>query len=102
MKPTVIHTKVFIILISLSVFNCVGGQDGVIYSTTVLDGNQIRSFYRSLRDFGMWMIGQTAQRSQGSYLEGVKGDFPCNLTNMRSPTIPTSVHRLRPGKYITN
>lgn len=82
-----------LILISLST---VSGQDGV-YSTTLLDGSQIRSFYRSVRDFAMWMIGHTGRRTRGAFLQGTEGHFPCNLTSMRSSTVPTNVHRLRPG-----
>lgn len=101
MKSTVIHTIVFIILISLSVFGCVGGQENALYTTTVLDSNQVRNVYRSIRDFTMWMIRQTVpQPVKGSFLPRIEGEFPCNLTNMRSSTIPTSVHRLRPGKII--
>lgn len=59
----------------------------------------MRSMYRSFRDFAMRIIGQTGRRTRGAFLQDTDTKFPCNKTGMRSPTIPTSVHQLRPGTY---
>lgn len=63
-----------------------------------LDGDSMRSMYRSFRDFAMRIIGQTGRRTRGTFLQDTDTKFPCNRSDMRSTTVPMSVHRLKPGK----
>lgn len=99
---TRIHLKIIFILLStiLSQYHYVNGRDDLVYNTSFLDGSQFRRFYRTFRDLAMFIVGQTGQRTRGPFLqETAEQQFPCNVTGMRSETVPTSVHRLRPGKY---
>lgn len=76
----------------------VNGRDDIVYTTSFLDGDSMRSMYRTFRDLALRILGQTGRRTRGAFLQETEGDFPCNVTGMRSATIPKSVHRLRPGK----
>lgn len=70
------------------------------HRTTFLDGDSMRSMYRSFRDFAMRIIGQTGRRTRGAFLQETDTKFPCNVTGMRSSIVPNSVHHLRPGRLI--
>lgn len=98
---TGIHVKIIFILFStmLSHYHQVNGRDDLVYTTSFLDGNQMRTVYRTFRDLAMRFVGQTGRRTQGTFLQETEDKFPCNVTGMRSETVPTSVHRLRPGMY---
>lgn len=71
------------------------------HPTSFLDGDSMRSMYRTFRNFAMRIIGQTGRRTRGTFLQETDTKFPCNKSGMRSSSIPTSVHRLRPGKFIS-
>lgn len=58
----------------------------------------MRMLYRSFRNMVFRFIGETGARTKGQFLQEEEDDFPCDISNMRSPTIPTSVHRLKPGE----
>lgn len=68
------------------------------HRTSFLDGDSMRSMYRSFRDFAMRIIGQTGRRTRGAFLQETDTKFPCNVTGMRSSIAPNSVHHLRPGR----
>lgn len=74
------------------------GRDDYEHPISFLDGDSMRSMYRSFRDFAMRIIGQTGRRTRGTFLQDTDTKFPCNISGMRSETIPNSVHRLKPGK----
>lgn len=59
----------------------------------------MRMLYRSFRNMVFRFIGETGARTKGQFLQEEEEKFPCDISNMRSPTIPTSVHRLRPGEW---
>lgn len=84
----------------LSHYHHVNGRDDLVYTTSFLDGNQMRTFYRTMRELAMRIVGQTGRRTRGPFLQEIENQFPCNVTGMRSDTVPTSVHRLRPGTHI--
>lgn len=99
MKFSTSQTKCLILFINLVLFCChVNCRDDLVYTTSFLDGDRMRSFYRTFRDLAMRLVGQTGRRTRGAFLQESGGEFPCNLTNARSEEVPTSVHRLRPGK----
>lgn len=87
----------FLVISILSQYH-VDGRDDLVYTTSFLDNNQMRTFYRTFRDFAMRIVGQTGRRTRGAFLQEVEDQFPCNVSGMRSENVPTSVHRLRPGK----
>lgn len=97
---TVIQLSMFYLLICMLSNCCVNGRDTEEYEHPIsfLDGDSMRSMYRSFRDFAMRIIGQTGRRTRGAFLQDTDTKFPCNKTDMRSAQIPTSVHHLRPGK----
>lgn len=96
---TGVHLKIIFILLCmiLSHRHHVNGRDDLVYTTSFLDGDQMRTFYRTFRDLAMRIVGQTGRRTRGPFLQETENKFPCNVTGMRSETVPTSVHRLRPG-----
>lgn len=98
LKLTVIRISVLCFVLILLGNHHVNGKDDIVYTTTFLDGDSMRSMYRTFRDFAMRILGQTGRRTRGAFLQETEGDFPCNVTGMRSHIVPTSVHRLRPGK----
>ncbi|KFB43208.1 AGAP006396-PA-like protein [Anopheles sinensis] len=74
---------------------------------TPLDSPLLTSKYRGLREIMFNFIGQTGN-NKNKYLVNLKKGkiqkqfgpdepFFCNTTGMRSPTVPTSVDKLRPG-----
>lgn len=71
--------------------------DDYEHPISFLDGDSMRSMYRSFRDFAMRIIGQTGRRTRGTFLQ-TDTEFPCNRSDMRSTTVPSNVHRLKPGK----
>lgn len=97
MKLTVFRVSLFYILCSLLCLYCVDGREEYEHPISFLDGDSMRSMYRSFRDFAMRIIGQTGRRTRGAFLQETDTKFPCNKSGMRSPNIPTSVHHLRPG-----
>lgn len=104
MKLTVAHVSMFYILISSLCYYHVSCSDRDEYEhrTSFLDGDSMRSMYRTFRDFAMRIIGQTGRRTRGAFLQETDTKFPCNKTGMRSPTVPISVHQLRPGRKSRN
>lgn len=90
--------------------------------TSPLDASDgIRQVYRSLRDvynkyiqhnfvcehnynkYKYSILGGTGLRATGSFLQTKVPDhvsFPCDVKHQRSRSVPTSVHQLRPGKFI--
>ncbi|XP_063975285.1 phospholipase B1, membrane-associated-like isoform X2 [Diachasmimorpha longicaudata] len=74
---------------------------------TTLDNPFSIQLYRSLKDLAFGFIGSS--NAQGRHFRGVEEQdrtqykipdslpFPCNKTGGRSRTVPSSVHRLRPG-----
>uniref|UniRef100_A0A182MY44 Phospholipase B1, membrane-associated n=1 Tax=Anopheles dirus TaxID=7168 RepID=A0A182MY44_9DIPT len=67
---------------------------------TLLDGVGMRAVFRFLRTWMFNIVGRTGQRTSGSFLQDrvpAEVPFPCNITLGRSPKVPTSVHKLRPG-----
>uniref|UniRef100_A0A182T1N7 Secreted protein n=1 Tax=Anopheles maculatus TaxID=74869 RepID=A0A182T1N7_9DIPT len=68
---------------------------------TVLDSVGMRGVFRFMRSFMFNIVGKTGKRTRGSFLqERIPSEvpFPCNVTLGRSAKVPTSVHKLRPGK----
>ncbi|KAG6799501.1 phospholipase B1, membrane-associated [Apis mellifera caucasica] len=69
---------------------------------TILDSPDIRSVVRLFRNWILQAFGEQ-ERKIIQYTNKLQEEippnvpFPCNLTGARSPTIPDSVHRLRPG-----
>ncbi|XP_016914441.2 phospholipase B1, membrane-associated [Apis cerana] len=69
---------------------------------TILDSPDIRSVVRLFRNLLFQTFGKE-ERVAIQYTNKLQKEippnipFPCNLTGARSPTIPDSVHRLRPG-----
>lgn len=100
LKITVFDLFVLCILLSLFYNYRVDSNpsESFLYSKTFLDGESVRSMYRTFRDLTLRLVGQTGRRTRGTFLQDTEGDFPCNKTGMRSSTIPNSVHRLKPGK----
>lgn len=49
---------------------------------------------QNLANFASATMPEVSQQ----YLTALKGEFPCDVSQMRSKRIPNSVHRLRPGK----
>lgn len=96
-----LHTNFWLPLLIIILYchlECVNCRRDIVYAS-FLDNRQMRSFYRTFRDIASRLIGQTGWRTKGSFLQGEsKDDFPCNVTGMRSETVPNSVHKLRPGK----
>lgn len=67
---------------------------------TVLDRMEYRDLFHVVRNFFFNMIGPSGKRTKGNYFQKPfppKSKFPCDLQNSRSPTRPTSIHKLRPG-----
>ncbi|KAK6633727.1 hypothetical protein RUM44_004334 [Polyplax serrata] len=71
-----------------------------------MESFRLRSMYKSFRDFLFKQIERTGMSRGLATADGERKlqrhvatafSFPCNVTNTRSPTRPTSVHRLRPG-----
>lgn len=77
-----------------------GRREELFYSTSFLDNSYFRNMYRSLRNMASRFIGETGTRTKGTFLQDEEDKFPCDLKNMRSPEVPTSVHKLRPGKKL--
>lgn len=98
MVLAVFRVSVYCILLSVFCCYCAGARDDYEHPISFLDGDSMRSMYRSFRDFAMRIIGQTGRRTRGAFLQETDTKFPCNKSGMRSPSIPVSVHRLRPGK----
>lgn len=98
MKLTVIYISIIYLVISILCNCCVNGREEYEHPISFLDGDSMRSMYRSFRDFAMRIIGQTGRRTRGTFLQDTDTKFPCNVSGMRSATIPTSVQQLRPGK----
>ncbi|KFB42605.1 phospholipase b, plb1 [Anopheles sinensis] len=68
--------------------------------TTLLDGVAMRAVFRFLRTWMFNVVGRTGERTSGSFLQDrvpPEVPFPCNVSLGRSPRVPTSVHKLRPG-----
>lgn len=88
------------LLIGLCLYQSVDGRarEDVVYTTSFLDSNYVRTVFRSFRNMVFSMVGKTGDRTKGPFLQEEEDKFPCDLRNMRSAEIPTSVHRLRPGK----
>lgn len=88
------------VLIGLCLYQSVDGRarEDVVYTTSFLDSNYVRTVFRSFRNMVFSMVGKTGDRTKGPFLQDEEDKFPCDLRNMRSAEIPTSVHRLRPGK----
>jgi hypothetical protein len=88
------------VLIGLCLYQSVDGRarEDVVYTTSFLDSNYVRTVFRSFRNMVFSMVGKTGDRTKGPFLQEEEDKFPCDLRNMRSAEIPTSVHRLRPGK----
>lgn len=102
MKFVVFYISVFYLLISTMCVCSVSGRDDSEFEdehrTSFLDGDSMRSMYRSFRDLAMRIIGQTGRRTRGAFLQETDTKFPCNVTGMRSSIAPNSVHHLRPGR----
>lgn len=79
---------------------CAAQRDEYEHPISFLDGDSMRSMYRSFRDFAMRIIGQTGRRTRGTFLQDTDTKFPCNRSDMRSANGASSVHRLRPGKLL--
>lgn len=101
MKLTaVIYISIIYLVISLlCCCYCASDREEYEHPISFLDGDSMRSMYRSFRDFAMRIIGQTGRRTRGTFLQDTDTKFPCNVTGMRSSVVPTSVHRLKPGMY---
>lgn len=99
MKLTaVIYISIIYLVISLlCCCSCASDREEYEHPISFLDGDSMRSMYRSFRDFAMRIIGQTGRRTRGTFLQDTDTKFPCNVTGMRSSIVPTSVHRLKPG-----
>lgn len=68
---------------------------------TIFDNKIFRIFFHGFRSFWFGLAGKTGYRTSGKFLQEKFPDdapFPCNIEMGRSKSIPTSVHRLRPGK----
>lgn len=94
--------SVIYLVIYILVSCCVHGRNSEEYEHPIsfLDGDSMRSMYRSFRDFAMRIIGQTGRRTRGAFLQDTDTEFPCNKTGMRSTSVPTSVHHLKPGRNL--
>lgn len=78
-----------------------------IVEETLLDNSAfVRSLFRSFRksefrffkDYELRLNETTSGKSRGKFLQEPIDKFPCDLRGMRSEKVPTSVHRLKPGK----
>ncbi|XP_053670197.1 phospholipase B1, membrane-associated-like [Anopheles nili] len=68
--------------------------------TTLLDSVGMRAVFRFLRTWMFNIVGRTGQRTNGAFMQDripPEVPFPCNVSLGRSPKVPTSVHKLRPG-----
>lgn len=90
---------VALLLLVLSDDHIVSGRD-LVEQTSMLDGVFIRSLFHSFRDFTFRLVGSTGRKTRGSFLQDMHKKFPCDLTEANSRTVPDSVHRLRPGKFL--
>lgn len=75
------------------------GRD-LVEQTSMLDGVFIRSLFHSVRDFTFRLVGATGRKTRGTFLQDMHHDFPCDLSIVRSRSIPDSVHKLRPGNFM--
>lgn len=73
-------------------------RDDVVHSTSFLDSAYIRTLVRNVRNMILRIVGGTGERMEGPFFLDENMEFPCAIKNRRSPQIPTSVHRLRPGE----
>lgn len=94
------HTNVWLAFVILYChLENVNGREDIVYATSFLDNRQMRNVYRTFRDLAQRIVGQTGERTKGPFLQAAGDKFPCNVTGMRSKTVPNNVHRLRPGKF---
>lgn len=97
--PAVVQLVFVIFFLLICTIQCTAREE-YEHPISFLDGDSVRSMYRSFRDFAMRIIGQTGRRTRGTFLQDTDTKFPCNRSNMRSSTVPNSVHRLKPGKLV--
>lgn len=97
--PAIVQLTLTLFLLSICT-RCAAQRDDYEHPISFLDGDSMRSMYRSFRDFAMRIIGQTGRRTRGTFLQDTDTKFPCNRSDVRSAAVPSSVHRLKPGKLL--